>query len=251
VFVEVDVGMHRVGVTSPTKAAALAAAISDIPQLSYGGLLFYPGHIRSNVDGQDTQRAELGATLVQYIDTLTDRGFAPPVVSGGSTPAAWRMHDVTGLTEVRPGTYVYNDRTTALIGACDWEDCALTVLATVVSTSVKGQAVIDAGAKALAREPLRADGDGYGVLIDRPEVKVTRMSEEHGILDLSTTDWRPRLGDLVRVIPNHVCMVVQLFDEIIGIRGHSVETRWPVSARGRASLFATAAATPPSRPRAV
>jgi D-serine deaminase-like pyridoxal phosphate-dependent protein len=159
------------------------------------------------------------------------------------------MHEVPGVNEVRPGTYVYNDRTTAQIGACDWEDCALTVLATVVSVSVKGQAVVDAGTKALGREPLRAEGDGYGALLDHPEVIVSRMSEEHGILDLSRSAWRPRLGDQVRIVPNHVCIVVHLFDEIIGVRGHAVETRWPVAARGRASNRELD--TVPQGPRAV
>jgi D-serine deaminase-like pyridoxal phosphate-dependent protein len=159
------------------------------------------------------------------------------------------MHEVPGVNEVRPGTYVNNDRTTAQIGACDWEDCALTVLATVVSVSVKGQAVVDAGTKALGREPLRAEGDGYGVLLDHPDVIVSRMSEEHGILDLSRCSWRPRLGDQVRIVPNHVCIVVHLFDEIIGVRGHAVETRWPVTARGRDSNRELDRA--PSGPRAV
>jgi D-serine deaminase-like pyridoxal phosphate-dependent protein len=188
--------------------------------------------------------------LATYTDALRDAGLPAPVVSGGSTPAAWRMHEVRGVTEVRPGTYVYNDRTTATIGACDWDDCALTVLATVVSTAVKGQAVIDAGSKTLGREPLRAEGDGYGALLDHPEVVVARMSEEHGILDLSKSSWRPRLGDQVRIVPNHVCIVVHLFDEIIGVRGHAVETRWPVAARGRGPAMEYDEAGP-SRPRAV
>jgi D-serine deaminase-like pyridoxal phosphate-dependent protein len=149
------------------------------------------------------------------------------------------MHEVPGVTEVRPGTYVYNDRVTAAIGACEWDECALTVLATVVSTSVPGQAVVDAGTKALGREPMDASraggtsGAGYGALLDRPDVVVTRMSEEHGILDLSHTDWRPRIGDVVRIVPNHVCIVVHLNDLIYGARGDVVETRWQVAARGR------------------
>jgi D-serine deaminase-like pyridoxal phosphate-dependent protein len=147
------------------------------------------------------------------------------------------MHEVTGVTEVRPGTYVYNDRATVEIGACAWEDCALTVLATVVSTAVPGQAVVDAGSKALGREPLPAgDEAGYGCLLDHHEVRVVRMSEEHGILDLRQTDWKPRIGDVVRIIPNHVCIVVHLNDLIHGVRGHLVEATWPVSARGRVPL---------------
>jgi D-serine deaminase-like pyridoxal phosphate-dependent protein len=144
------------------------------------------------------------------------------------------MHEVDGVTEVRPGTYVYNDRTTAEIGACTWDDCALTVLATVVSTAVPGQAVIDAGTKALGREPLRgAAGEGFAALLDRPEVVVARMSEEHGILDLRNTDWRPRVGDVLQLVPNHVCIVVHLNDLIYGVRGDVVETSWAVEARGR------------------
>ena len=125
------------------------------------------------------------------------------------------------------------------IGACEWDECALTVAATVVSTAVSGQAVIDAGTKALAREPLDpsvapgVDGQGWGALLDHPEVVVARMSEEHGILDLSRTAWRPKVGEVVRVVPNHVCVVVHLNDVVYGVRGDVVETRWPVSARGR------------------
>ena len=131
--------------------------------------------------------------------------------------------------------YVYNDRTTAAIGACEWDDCALTVLATVVSTAVPGQAVIDAGTKSLGREPMRgADtAEGFGCILGRPEVSVKSMSEEHGILDLSNTNWRPAVGERVRVIPNHVCIVVHLNDVIAGVRGDVVETSWPVAARGR------------------
>ncbi len=250
VYVEADLGMHRVGVASPEKAVALAKQVRATSSLRFAGMLFYPGHIRETVDQQSAPLTQLKTDIERYVTALEDAGLPPGVVSGGSTPAAWRMHEVPGVTEVRPGTYVYNDRTTANIGACDWDDCALTVLATVVSVAVKGQAVIDAGTKALGREPLRADGDGYGALLDRPDIVVTRMSEEHGILDLSKTDWRPRLGEQVRIVPNHVCIVVHLFDEIVGVRGHSVETVWDVTARGRGPALDILPERP-SRPRAV
>ena len=249
VLVEADLGMHRVGVTAPGKAVAMARHIDRASSLRFAGLQFYPGHVRAHVKDQDAGLAQVGHDLAEYIEALTADGLPPHTVSGGSTPLAWRMHEVPGVNEVRPGTYVYNDRTTAQIGACDWEDCALTVLATVVSVSVKGQAVVDAGTKALGREPLRAEGDGYGALLDHPDVLVTRLSEEHGILDLSRSSWRPRLGDQVRIVPNHVCIVVHLFDEIIGVRGHAVETRWPVTACGRDSNRELDRA--PSGPRAV
>ena len=236
VYVEVDMGMQRVGVAPSRAAATLAKAVRDTDALRFAGLTFYPGHVRERVGEQGSAIASLGASLHDVHEALLDAGLPPRVISGGSTPLAWRIHEVPGVTEVRPGTYVYNDRTTAAINACDWDDCALTVLATVVSTAVPGQCVVDAGTKALAREPLRGDGDGFAAVLDRPEVVVTRMSEEHGILDLSHTDWRPRIGDRVRLVPNHVCIVVQQFDTIVGVRGDYVETSWPVAARGRGAI---------------
>ena len=234
VYVELDLGMHRVGVSTVEEAVALARRVSASPSLELAGLAFYPGHIREPVSEQDDALRALSDQLERAIDTLAGAGLRPSVVSGGSTPTLWRTHELAGVTEFRPGTYVYNDRTTAAIGACDWEDCALTVLATVVSTAVPGQAVIDAGTKSLGREPVRgAAGEGFGQLLEHPEVLVTRMSEEHGVLDLARTSWRPQVGERVRVVPNHVCIVVHLADLAYGIRGERVETSWPILARGR------------------
>ena len=234
VTVEFDAGMHRVGVPSLDDAIMLARHVAANPPLEFSGIAFYPGHIREPVTSQDAALERLRHRVAEAIEAFTDAGLAPEVVSGGSTPTMWRSHEITGVTEIRPGTYVYNDRTTAEIGACEWGDCAFTVLATVVSTSVPGQAVIDAGAKALGREPIRgAGGEGWGALLDRPEVVVSRMSEEHGILDLSNSDWRPQVGEQVRVVPNHVCIVTHLNDVIFGVRGDELIACWPVDARGR------------------
>ncbi|MHB1313644.1 MAG: alanine racemase [Gemmatimonadaceae bacterium] len=234
VTIEFDAGMHRVGVPSLDDALALARHVHANPPLEFSGIAFYPGHIREPVTSQDAALERLRHRVAEAVEAFTEAGLPPAVVSGGSTPTMWRSHEITGVTEIRPGTYVYNDRTTAEIGACQWSDCAFTVLATVVSTSVPGQAVIDAGAKSLGREPIRgAAGEGWGALLDRPEVVVSRMSEEHGILDLSNSDWRPSVGDLVRVVPNHVCIVTHLNDVIFGLRDDQVVTSWPVDARGR------------------
>lgn len=235
VYVELDLGMHRVGVSSPDEAIALARRARDAG-LGFAGIAFYPGHVRERVDEQGAALAALSMRLDDALARFHDAGVPPRVVSGGSTPTLFRSHELRGVTEIRPGTYVFNDRTTAAIDACAWDDCALTVLATVVSTAVTGQAVIDAGSKALGREPMRGgspEAGGFGALMDRPEVAVRSMSEEHGILDLSHTDWRPAVGDVVRVVPNHVCIVVHLNDVVFGVRGDDVETSWPVAARGR------------------
>ena len=242
VYVELDLGMHRVGLPSVDEAIALAKLVRDSSPLEFSGIAFYPGHVREPVDQQDAKLSEIDRALTRAVDRFASAGVPARVVSGGSTPTLFRTHELSSVTEMRPGTYVYNDRTTAMIGACGWEDCALTVLATVVSTAVPGQAVIDAGAKALGREPARGSSDeGFGVLLEHPEVTVKGMSEEHGILDLSRSSWKPRVGDRVRVIPNHVCIVVHLNDVIFGVRGDEVDVSWPVAARGRGYEAAPAA----------
>lgn len=233
VLVEADAGMGRVGVQSPADALALARMAADAPGLEFRGLMFYPGHVRSHVEEQDSAIRALAARVAEFVDALTAAGLAPAVVSGGSTPTFWRSHEVAGLTEVRPGTQIFNDRTTAEIGACTWEECAYSVLATVISVAVPGQAVVDAGSKSLSREEIRADASGFGALLDRPEIVVKSVSEEHGLLDLSATDWRPRVGDRVRIVPNHVCVSVNLHERIYGVRGDDVVDVWEVEARGR------------------
>lgn len=232
VLVEVDAGMGRVGVQAPEDAVALARAARDAG-LEFRGVMFYPGHVRGRVEEQGPALAEASARLTTFLDALAAAGLPARTVSGGSTPTFRRSHEVAGITEVRPGTSIFNDRTTAEIGACAWDECAYSVLATVVSTAVPGQAVVDAGSKALAKEELRAGGGGYGVLLGRPDVIVASVSEEHGILDLSRTDWRPRVGDRVRVVPNHVCVSVNLQERLYGVRGAEVVETWEVEARGR------------------
>jgi len=234
VYVEIDLGMGRVGTATPEETVALARLARDSAPLTFEGIAFYPGHIREPAAGQDAKLAATGLALARHIEALDRAGLPPRVVSGGSTPTLARSHEIPAVTEIRPGTYVFFDRTSAEAGACTLDDCALTVLATVVSTAVAGQAVIDAGTKALGREPIRgSDAAGFGALLDRPEITVRALSEEHGTLDLSRTSWRPEVGDRVRVVPNHVCIVVHLNDVLYGIRGDRIDSSWAVAARGR------------------
>ena len=236
IYVEIDLGMHRVGVSTPAAAVDLASRTAKHASLEYAGICFYPGNIREAPEKQGPGIERLNNDLGEFVVALERAGLAPPAVSGGSTPTALRTHEMPLVTEFRPGTYVFNDRTTTAIGACSWDDCALTVLATVVSVAVDGQAVIDAGSKALGREPMRgANGEGFGVVAGREDVIVSAMSEEHGILDLSRTEWRPRVGETVRIVPNHVCIVVHLNDVLYAVAGDRVMETWPVAARGRMS----------------
>lgn len=233
VLIEVDAGMHRVGVQTPQVAVDLARRAATLPGVGFEGILFYPGHLREPSAQLGPGLAAVADLLAQYLEALQQAGLPPRIVSGGSTPTIWQSHRIPGLTEVRAGTTVFGDRTTASIGACEWQDCAYSILATVVSVAVPGQAVIDAGSKALTREELRAMGGGYGALLDRPEVVLSSLSEEHGLLDLRRTEWRPQVGDRVRVVPNHVCVSVHLHERIYGVEDGLIVQQWPVAARGR------------------
>lgn len=233
VLVELDTGMHRVGVGAPDEAVALATAVANGRHVDYEGVLFYPGHIRDPVAQQKYVIATTRALLNEFVSALIAAHLGPRRVSGGSTPTAYVSHQFHVVNEIRPGTYIFNDRTTSSVGACEWSECAYSVLATVVSTSVPNQAVVDAGSKALFREELRGvEESGFGALLDHPEVVVKAMSEEHGMLDLSRTSWRPRIGDRVRIVPNHVCVSVNLHDRLWLERGGEVLGFHRVAARG-------------------
>lgn len=239
VLVEFDVGMRRVGVPAVPALVTIAQAVAGVSSLSFDGITCYPGHIRQSVGEQASALAVLQERLAAACDALAAAGLPPRVVSAGSTPTMWRTHEVPAITEMRPGTSVYHDRTTAGIGVCEWDDIAMTVLATVISTSIPGQIVLDAGTKALGREPMRGTaGEGWAAVQERPHLVVDRMSEEHGIIALGDDPWRPSVGDVVRLVPNHVCIAMHNFDRVVGVVGEAIQEHWPVEARGRAGIMA-------------
>ena len=156
-------------------------------------------------------------------------GFELPIVSGGSTPTMWHSHQIEGMNEMRPGTYIFNDRNTVISGACTMADCAATILSTVVSTSVPGQFVIDGGSKTFSSD--RAAAEGFGVFLDTPEALFEKMNEEHGYV--KHAGHARKVGDRVRVLPNHVCVAVNLHEKIYGVRGDQVEAVFDVLGRGK------------------
>ena len=232
ILVEFDAGLGRVGVVDPEDALRLADLAESLDGVCFEGLMFYPGHIRMPRGEQDPLLAELGDRMSGYIDRLSEAGFIPHTVSGGSSPTLWNSHMLPGLTEVRSGTCIYNDRDMVELDVADRDHLAYSVLASVVSVAVPGQAVVDAGSKALAKESIRSSGEGFGVLLDRPDVPVRALSEEHGILDLSGTDWRPEVGDRVRIVPNHVCVSVNLQSHLWAMEGDDL-SRVTLEGRGR------------------
>lgn len=234
ILVEFDAGLGRTGVVDPADAVRVAEAAAALPGARFDGLMFYPGHIRIPRSKQTGRLSRLSERISAFVAALTDAGLPPGVVSGGSTPTLWDSHRLNGVTEVRSGTCIYNDRDIVEMGAAAQEHVAYTVLGTVVSVAVPGGAVVDAGSKALSREVLGSGAPGYGVLFDRPDVTVKAINEEHGVLDLSGTRWRPAIGEQLRIVPNHVCVSVNLQDYLWGIEGEGSTARpvW-LEARGR------------------
>lgn len=222
VLVECDTGAHRCGVATPQDAALLARHIADAPGLAFGGLMTYPpvGGAGAVQDFMSAARSRIEAD-----------GLTVPVVSSGGTPSMMHAAEAPLTTEYRPGTYVYNDRSLVARGVCGWEDCALTVLATVVSVPAANRAVIDAGSKTLTSDLLGLTG--YGHVLGRPDILIDQLSEEHGRL-ISEAPITLEVGDRVRIVPNHACVVTNMVDMVHVIESGRPGTQaWPVAARGR------------------
>jgi D-serine deaminase-like pyridoxal phosphate-dependent protein len=229
-LVELDVGLGRVGVT-PAEALELAAAIKRIPGVTFRGITFYPGHIKYE---DPAAIAELSQMIGPTVENLRRAGLEPEIVSGGSTPALFHSHEVAGLNEIRPGTYVYNDLNTIASGACALEDCAASVLVTVVSTPRAGTMIIDGGSKTFSSDRLSGTTDvTFGRIVESPESRFHKMNEEHGFIDIEKASRKFEPGEKLRVIPNHVCVVMNLHERVYGVRGGEIEREWKVEARGK------------------
>ena len=223
VLVECDTGGRRCGVSSPEAALALAREISAAPSLRFGGLLTYP---------KPFGEVEAEPFLARSLALLDEAGIPAPVVSYGGTPSLFATGEVSAVTEHRARSYVYNDRALLAAGHCTEDQCALHVLATVVSRPAPDRAVIDAGSKALSSDLLGLEG--FGTLVGLPGAIITSLSEEHGVVDLRALPeaLQPQVGDVVRVLPNHCCVVSNLFDRIVFHRAGAVTRVLPVAARG-------------------
>lgn len=234
VLAEMDVGMGRVGVRPGPELIELGRAIDSLAGLRLRGIAFYPGHIRGNDDGARKALAELSATVRGAVEDFRRAGLATDVVSGGSTPTLFHSHQVDGVNEIRPGTYIFNDRNTVACGACERRDCAVTVLVTVVSTSRRNGLIIDGGSKTFSSDLLLPAGERtFGEILEAPRARFFQMNEEHGYVDLADSGVSFRVGDRLRVLPNHVCVVMNLHEVVYGIRGEHVKQIWRVEGRGK------------------
>lgn len=222
VLVECDTGANRCGVSSPDAALKLAAYIDAAPGLVFGGLMTYPP-----AGGEASVERFMGEAK----SLIEAQGIAVPVITSGGTPSMMHAAEAPVTTEYRPGTYIYNDRSLVSRGVTTWDNCALTVLATVVSVPAPNRAIIDAGSKTLTSDLLGLTG--YGHVLGRDDITIDQLSEEHGRL-VSTGSIGLNVGDRLRIVPNHVCVVTNMVDAIfVTGAGVSGVEKWPVAARGK------------------
>lgn len=221
VLVECDTGAERCGVQSAEEATALARIVAALPGLRFDGLMTYPPKHRT---------LQVNAWLSEAKAAVEAAGIECRTVSNGGTPDLYSAHQVAVATEHRPGTYIYSDRSLVAGGFGTFEDCALRVLTTVVSRPTDGRAILDAGSKTFSSDTLGLPD--YGYFVEYPQLVLEKFSEEHGHVDCSASNARPAVGERVTVIPNHACVVSNLFDTVYGVRGDRVERAFTVAARG-------------------
>lgn len=217
VMVDLATEIERTG-AAPAQVIELAKRIDSEDHLHFAGILVYPSN------------PSIRPVLQEVLDGLHRAGIGVDSVSGGGTGAALTAHELTELTELRVGTYIFNDWTTVKQGWASLEDCAMTVLATVVSRPAPYRAILDCGSKTLTSEIF---DHGYGHILEYPNAKIYRLNEEHAYIDLTDCDDTPVIGERVRVVPVHTCVVTNMHDTIYGIQGESVTEAWTVGARGK------------------
>ena len=229
-LVEVDLGLHRCGV-QPPQVGELAEQVSRIPGLQFVGIMGYEGHVydKSHIRRVADTAARAYGRLDRALVSLDKAGLVAGRVSVGATAAARAACVHPGINELRCGSYIFNDLTQVAAGWAALDECAATVLATVVSARSDRSAVIDAGAKtlSLARTPGRV---GYGLILGHEASVIARLSDEHGMVEGGGHPLR--VGERVLIVPNSHTTVVNEFSEMVGVRNGKVEETWKVEARG-------------------
>jgi D-serine deaminase-like pyridoxal phosphate-dependent protein len=233
VLIEIDCGGARSG-TRPEDAGSLGRLVLDCG-LDLAGVFTHAGQSYAGPAHRQSAADEEVAGLATAVESLRREGIEPQIVSAGSTPTA-TLSARGPVTEERPGTYVFWDRQQlAIAGRAEaFEEVALVVATTVVSHGTRGGFIVDAGAKALSKDvaPYLA---GHGAVIGFPDAVLARVNDHHGTAEVPAGSPRPAIGEVVLIVPNHVCPVVNLFDELLVVQGRQVVDRWPVDARGRNS----------------
>ena len=235
-LIEVNSGLNRCGLTPGRELIDLARLITDLPGLNFKGIFTHAGQAYGQSDRAGVERiSELESRLmVQAAEDLAQAGLKPAVVSVGSTPTMKVWTGCPGVTEIRPGAYIFNDAVQVSLGAAEVKDCALIVLTTVISRPAPDRAVVDAGAKTLALDKGAHGAEGvvgHGLIPGRKLI-IDRLSEEHGVLAVDQAE-SLAVGDRLAIIPNHSCPVINLVDRVYTARSGRVSGTMDVAARGR------------------
>ncbi|RLS30023.1 MAG: D-TA family PLP-dependent enzyme [Planctomycetota bacterium] len=236
ILCDLDVGSGRTGVPTTDRLVALAAATARSPGLRLDGIFYYPGHVTVLPANQGEPLAAVAAMLQEAIDAFDAQGLCREIVSGGSTPTAFQSHHIREGTEIRPGTCVYNDLNIVRGGFGSLDDCAAQVICTVVSDAVANQVILDGGSKTLTSDRCGpAPESGHGLIVEYPDAFIGKLTEEHAQVDIRRCLARPRVGERVTVIPNHICPVVNLHDTAWWWEADGSLQVLPIDARGRLS----------------
>ena len=235
VLVEVDTGLHRVGRPAGAPTVRLVTELARLPGVELLGLLTHAGHAYRSANAKELRAVaeREGRDLVETAERCAAEGIPLREISVGSTPTARIVADVDGVTEIRPGTYVFNDVQQMRLGVASEETCAARVLTTVVAHPTDERFVLDAGTKAFTSDG--GDGPpfpGRGVVTGRPELRVDFMNEEHAVGHRTGPD-DVRIGDRLEVVPLHVCSTVNMFAEAVGVRDGRVERTFTIAGRGK------------------
>lgn len=234
VVIEVNTGLERAGLLPGEQVLQLAREVAQMPGVHLRGIMTHEGHAGAAADSEAVQAAALkaGADMVATAELLRREGIPIDTVSVGSTPAAWYTPTVKGVTEMRPGTYVFDDNSSFRLDGQGVDGVALRILTTVISRPAPDRAVIDAGSKTLAMDASRGR-KGHGYVVQYPDAVIARLSEEHGVLVLPPSAQGMRVGEKIEVIPNHVCPTVNLQDQLFVVRDGELVDTWDVIARGK------------------
>jgi D-serine deaminase-like pyridoxal phosphate-dependent protein len=236
VLLELDTGLNRIGVEPGLPAVELADKLASLVGIELVGVLTHEGQIYAVADADEREAMvrEACRSVVETAAMINESGHAIDVVSVGSSGSFRHAVDVSGVTEVRPGTYVFNDRTQLALGAADESNLAAVVVATVVSRPTKTRLVLDAGSKSLSSDRMLVahPKPSFGQILGHADWNVIRLSEEHAVVD-TPADAVVAIGDRVAIVPNHICTVINLADTITVVDRGVIVDEWRVAARGR------------------
>jgi D-serine deaminase-like pyridoxal phosphate-dependent protein len=235
VMIEVNTGLNRCGVLPGEPVLALVQRLQQYPSLKLRGIFTHEGHAYNFPDLAERERVVMKAAdeMNRSAQLLRDHGLVCEVVSVGSTPSAMIIGKAEGVTEVRPGNYVFYDRTQLKLGSCSEDQISASVVATVVSRPAPDRAIIDAGNKTMCTDNAADFNNTIGVVVGHPELTFNYSSEEHGRITSKAGLINLKVGERVRLLPNHACGMMNMHDEVYGVRGDVVEEVWKVAARGK------------------